>query len=111
MFLPKDYLLKPPKCRFLTPIIHTEVDKLGRICLDVLKDKWTPALTMSRVALSIQLLLQDPYPDDPLGNPYFHKMQMYRNHHFLNNMDMSQINEKIKEATQKYAIVPKDLMY
>ena len=103
MFLPKEYPMKPPKCRFLTPIIHTEVDKLGRICLDVLKDKWSGALTMSRVALSIQLLLQDPYPDDPLGNPYFHKMQMCRLYG-LNDLDMSEIEKKIREATQKYAV-------
>lgn len=27
----------PPKIRFLTKIYHPNVDKLGRICLDVLK--------------------------------------------------------------------------
>ena len=58
MFLTKEYPMKPPKCRFLTKIYHPNVDKLGRICLDVLKDKWTPALTISRVCLSIQLLMQ-----------------------------------------------------
>eukprot|EP00483_Globobulimina_turgida_P002719 UN02724 len=68
MFLTKEYPMKPPKCRFLTKIYHPNVDKLGRICLDILKDKWTPALTISRVCLSIQLLMQDPNPDDPLDN-------------------------------------------
>eukprot|EP01084_Bolivina_argentea_P009516 17767_1 len=60
MFLPKRYPVKPPKCLFITNINHPNVDKYGRICLDILKDKWTPALTVSRVCLSIQLLLQDP---------------------------------------------------
>ena len=58
LFLIKEYPMKPPKCRFLTKIYHPNVDKLGRICLDILKDKWTPALTISRVCLSIQLLMQ-----------------------------------------------------
>ncbi|KYO17430.1 ubiquitin-conjugating enzyme E2 N [Alligator mississippiensis] len=43
-------------------------DKLGRICLDILKDKWSPALQIRTVLLSIQALLSAPNPDDPLAN-------------------------------------------
>lgn len=39
LFLPEDYPMTPPKIRFLTRIFHPNVDKLGRICLDVLKSK------------------------------------------------------------------------
>lgn len=39
LFLPDDYPMTPPKIRFLTKIFHPNVDKLGRICLDVLKSK------------------------------------------------------------------------
>ena len=58
MFLTNKYPMKPPKARFLTKIYHPNVDKIGRICLDVLKDKWTPALTVTRLCLSIQCLMQ-----------------------------------------------------
>ena len=39
LFLPDDYPMTPPKIRFLTKIFHPNVDKLGRICLDVLKSE------------------------------------------------------------------------
>lgn len=55
-----------PKVRFLTKIYHPNVDKLGRICLDILKDKWSPALQIRTVLLSIQALMSAPNPDDPL---------------------------------------------
>lgn len=68
LFLPQDYPMVPPKVRFLTRIYHPNVDKLGRICLDIIKDKWSPALLITKVLLSIQILMSIPNPDDPLAN-------------------------------------------
>ena len=59
--------MAPPKVRFLTKIYHPNIDRLGRICLDILKDKWSPALQIRTVLLSIQALLSAPNPDDPLA--------------------------------------------
>ena len=67
LFLPEEYPMAAPKVRFMTKIYHPNIDKLGRICLDILKDKWSPALQIRTVLLSIQALLSAPNPEDPLA--------------------------------------------
>ncbi|KAG5661142.1 hypothetical protein HG530_011188 [Fusarium avenaceum] len=64
---PSNYPYAAPTVLFKTPIYHPNVDFSGRICLDILKDKWTAAYNIQTVLLSLQSLLGEPNNASPLN--------------------------------------------
>jgi ubiquitin-conjugating enzyme (huntingtin interacting protein 2) len=64
--IPKNYPFEPPKMKFDTKVWHPNISSVtGAICLDILKNEWSPALTLRTALLSLQALLSCPAADDP----------------------------------------------
>mmetsp|Transcript_10375 Transcript_10375/g.13734 ORF Transcript_10375/g.13734 Transcript_10375/m.13734 type:complete len:196 (+) Transcript_10375:150-737(+) len=64
--IPRQYPFEPPKMRFITKVWHPNISsQTGAICLDILKDNWSPALTIKTALLSLQALLCSAEPGDP----------------------------------------------
>lgn len=84
--IPERYPFEPPKVQFVTPIYHPNIDSGGRICLDTLKmppkGAWKPCMNVSSVLTSIQLLMTEPNPDDPLmtdiSNEFKHNRTLFQ---------------------------------
>ena len=92
---PTDYPFKPPKLQFKTKIFHPNIDDEGNICLDILRtEAFTPALSISKVLLSVVALLTDPNLDHGLRPKV---VEMCKN-------DRVKYEATAREWTAKYAM-------
>ncbi|CAK1590737.1 unnamed protein product [Parnassius mnemosyne] len=95
--IPKRYPFEPPFVQFVTPVYHPNIDKEGRICMDMLKmppkGTWLPTITLETLLVSVQSFLSNPNPDDPLMMDAAIEYKFYK----------EKFKENARWFTEKYA--------
>ncbi|KAI5072500.1 hypothetical protein GOP47_0012606 [Adiantum capillus-veneris] len=68
-----DYPMEAPEVIFLSPVpLHPHIYSNGHICLDILYDKWSPALSVSSVSFSLLSMLSScTKKERPPGNDLY----------------------------------------
>lgn len=97
IIIPESYPFQPVKMKFITKVYHPNVSsQSGAICLDILKDAWSPVLTLKSTLISLQSLLNEPVPNDPQDAEVAK--------HYLS--DRASFNATAKHWAQAYAQAP-----
>ncbi len=66
--IPEDYPIAPPKVRCLTKVYHPNLSYKGGVCLNILKDDYSPVLSLKHIVFGLSFLFYEPNFDDPLNH-------------------------------------------
>jgi len=95
-----DFPIKAPNIKFVTKIYHPNISESdGCICVDILKDQWSPVLTLEKLMFSIISLLNNPNDSSPLNGE---AADLHCNH-------KEKFKQKVNEYMHAYCVKYSDL--
>ena len=91
---PVDYPFRPPKTKVMTQIFHPNIEDTGKVCLDILRDSWSPALTIQKVGLALQSLITKPNFNETVNKEYMS----------VHNQNVQTALEQARDQNMRYAM-------
>ncbi len=86
----ENYPNHPPEVSFISEMFHPNIYKNGDLCLDIIKNKWSPSYDVFGILLSIQSLLNDPNNSSPANPEAAH----------LYEKNIEEYNRRVKECVE-----------
>lgn len=62
-----NFPMEPPKIKCLNRIYHPNIDLDGNVCLNILREDWSPVLNLNSIFIGLNFLFLEPNPNDPLN--------------------------------------------
>lgn len=63
----QNYPIEAPKIKCLQVVYHPNIDLQGSVCLNILREDWSPVLSLNSVLIGLNFLFLEPNPNDPLN--------------------------------------------
>ncbi|EFX03430.1 nedd8 conjugating enzyme [Grosmannia clavigera kw1407] len=69
---------EPPKVECQQKIYHPNIDLMGKVCLNILREDWKPVLNLNAVIVGLQFLFLEPNASDPLNKEAAEDLRSHR---------------------------------
>jgi ubiquitin-conjugating enzyme E2 M len=65
--IPDDFPFQRPSVHCETRIWHPNIEETGAVCLNILRDNYSPVMSICHLIVGLQFLFDEPNPDSPLN--------------------------------------------
>jgi len=65
--IPDGFPFDRPSVRCVTRIWHPNIEETGAVCLNILRDNYTPVMSIEQLVVGLQFLFSEPNPASPLN--------------------------------------------
>jgi ubiquitin-protein ligase len=90
--IPPGWRMDPPAVIILTRTWHPNMTEQGKVCLSILKDTYTPVMTIDHLIAGLQFMFVEPCAFFPLNHM---AAQLYKHH-------KDDFQQKVNESIARY---------